>query len=95
MHNDMILPISQGKFFGAKTVDVKVCFGYIPLSKYMPKYIKPTRKINKITCSFKTCISSMSLQSDINKWRLSPLAKLDKLCINSTSTRILQIEFFK
>ena len=30
------------------------------------------------------------LQSDINKYRLSQLAKLDKLCINYVSTRLFQ-----
>ena len=29
-------------------------------------------------------------QSEINKWRLSKLAKLDRLYINSASNRILQ-----
>ena len=33
----------------------------------------------------------MLLKSDINKWRLSKLAKLDKLYINYTPTRLLQI----
>ena len=33
----------------------------------------------------------MLIQSNINKWRLLQLAKLDKLYINSASTRILQI----
>ena len=32
----------------------------------------------------------MLLQSNLNKWRLSQLAKIDKLYINSVSTRILQ-----
>ena len=39
LHNDMILPIYQGGFFGAKTVDVKVCIGDTSLRKYIPKYI--------------------------------------------------------
>ena len=46
---------------------------------------------NKITCGCKTCISAMLIQSDINKCRLSQLAKLDKLYINSASNRLLQI----
>ena len=33
----------------------------------------------------------MLLQSDINKWRLLQLAKLDKLYINSAPTKLLQI----
>ena len=47
-------------------------------------------KKNKNTCECKTCISAMLLQSDLNKWRISQLAKLDKLYINYASTRILQ-----
>ena len=35
-----------------------------------------------------TCISAMLLQSDLNKYRLSQLAKYDNLYIISTSTRI-------
>ena len=61
------------------------------LRKYMPKYIKLMSKINKIKSGYGTCISSMLLQLDLKKWRLSQLSKLDKLCINSASTRILQI----
>ena len=36
----------------------------------------------------KTYISAMVIQSDLNKWRLSQLAKFDRLYINSVSTRI-------
>ena len=32
----------------------------------------------------------MLLQSDVNKWWLIKLSKLDKLYINSASTRLLQ-----
>ena len=46
---------------------------------------------NKITRGCKTCISVMLLQSDLNKWRMSQLDKLDKLYINSASTRLLEI----
>ena len=84
----MMLPIYQGGFLGAKTVDGKVCIGYKYLRKFIPKYIKPMSNINNITCGCETCISAMLLQSDINKWSLSKLAKLDHLYINSASTRI-------
>ena len=46
---------------------------------------------NKITCGCETFTSEMLLQSDLNKWMLSQLVKLDKLYINSASTRLLQI----
>ena len=54
------------------------------------KYIKPMIDINTITCILKTCISSVLLQSNMNKWRLSQLAKIDELYIKSESTRLLQ-----
>ena len=57
----------------------------------MSKYVKPMSKINNVTCGCETCISAMLLQWDLNKCRLSPLAKPDKLYINSESTRLLQI----
>ena len=57
----------------------------------MPKYIKLTRNRNKITCICKTCVSNMLLQSYLNKWRISQLAKLEKSYINSETTRILEI----
>ena len=60
------------------------------LQKYMLKNIKPMSNINKITHGCKEYISAMLLQSDLNKWRLSKLAKLDKLYINSAPTRLLQ-----
>ena len=47
--------------------------------------------INMIACGCKTFISDTLLQSDLNKWRISQLEKLDKLYMNSSSTRILQI----
>ena len=59
--------------------------------KYIPKYLKLTRNRNKITCGCKTCIISVLLQSDLNKGRISKLSKLDKLYINSASTRLLEI----
>ena len=69
-------------------MDGKLCIGDASHRKYMPKYIKLTRNRNNITRGCKTCISAMILQSNLNKWRLSQLAKLDKLYINSESTRI-------
>ena len=48
------------------------------------------RNRNNITCGCKTCIRAMLLQSDIDKWRLSQLAKLYKLYINYETTRLLQ-----
>ena len=45
---------------------------------------------NRITCGCKTCNSAMLFQSDLNKWRISQLAKLDMLYINFAPTRILE-----
>ena len=46
--------------------------------------------IDNITRGCEICISAMFLQSDLNKWWLTLLEKLDKLYINSGSTRLLQ-----
>ena len=83
LHNDMILPLSQGGPFGAINVDNKVCIVDTSLRKYITKLIKPMSNINKITCECKTFISAMLFQSYLNKWRLSQLAKIDKLYIIS------------
>ena len=86
----MVLLSSEGGLTGARTVDGKFCKLDTPLRKYIPKYIKPTSKKYKITCGYKTCISTMLLQSDINNWRISQLSKLDKLYIISALTGILE-----
>ena len=44
-----------------------------------------------ITCRCEICISVMLLKSYISKWRISRLDKLDKLYINYTPTRLLEI----
>ena len=59
--------MSQGGFFGAITVDGKLCIGDTSLRDYIPKYIKPMSNRNKITCEYKIYISVMSLQSYLNK----------------------------
>ena len=56
----------------------------------MLKYKESMSGKKKITCGCKTYISAMWLQSDLNKWWISQLAKLDKLYINSAWTRSLE-----
>ena len=56
----------------------------------MPKCIEPMSNKNNITCGCKTCIISLLLQLDINKWRISQISKLDQLYINYTSTRLIE-----
>ena len=86
----MILPSSEGGFFSATTVDWKIFIGDTSLRNYMPKYIKPMSNRNKIKCGCKTCIIAVLIQLDLHKWIISQLSKLDKLYINSASTRILE-----
>ena len=81
----MILPIYQGGFFGAKNADIKLFIVDTSLSNYMPKYIKPMRNINNITCVWETCISAMLIQLYLKKEMLSQLSKLDKLYIHFAS----------
>ena len=73
----MIFPSSEGGFSGAITVDGNICIGDTSLSNYMPEYVKPVNNRNKTTCECKTCISAILLQSDLNKWIISQLAKLE------------------
>ena len=61
LHNDMILPSSEGGFSGARTVDGHIFIGDMSLRKCMQKYIKPMSNINNITRGYETCISAMSL----------------------------------
>ena len=82
IHNNLILPIFQGSFFGAIKEYSKVCIADTHLSKYMQKYIKPIINRSNITCGCEICISYVLLQLNLNKWWLSKLAKLDKLYIN-------------
>ena len=68
----------------------KLCIGCISLQKHMPKYIKSMSNKNKFTCSCETFIITMLLESGLNKFSLSQLAKFDKVYNNSESTIILQ-----
>ena len=40
LHSEMILPIPQGGFFGARIFDGKLCIVDTSLRKYMQKYTK-------------------------------------------------------
>ena len=40
----MILPISEGGFFGARKIDGYICIGDTSLSKYIPKIYKTNEK---------------------------------------------------
>ena len=44
LHNDMILPISQGICFGAINLYGKLFIGDTPPRKYMPKYVKTSKQ---------------------------------------------------
>ena len=56
----------------------------------MPEYVKSMGNRNNVTCGCETCISAMLLQSDLNKWRSTKLAKIDQLYINESSTKLLK-----
>ena len=86
----MIFLIPNGYVFFARTFYGKVFIGDTPLKKYIPKYIKPTSNINSIERGWETFISAMLLQSDINKWSLLQLEKIDKLYLI-----LHQPEFYK
>ena len=56
----MVLSISEGGFFGARTAYGKVCFGDASLRKYTQKYIKPMSNINNIIC-VSLCLNHCSM----------------------------------
>ena len=74
IHNDIILSFYQGDFFGAINDDGRVYIGDTSLINYIPKHINPIIYRNKITCGCEICMSSMLLQSDLNKLWLMQLA---------------------
>ena len=39
MHNDLLLPVYQGIFYGSRNKDGRVCIGDTYLKKYIPKHI--------------------------------------------------------
>ena len=64
LQNDLILPIGQCGFISTSDDEDIVYIGDNSLQKYMSKHVKSTRNINKTTCVYETCISSILLQSD-------------------------------
>ena len=75
LHNDLVLPVCQGGFHGARNEYGRVFIGDNYPRNYIPRYAKPMGKTNKITCGCETCISSMLLQYNFNKWRLTQMEK--------------------
>ena len=67
LHNDIILPIFPGRFFGARNSDGRLSIVDMCLKNYMPKYIKQMSNRCIITCRCETFISDMVLKSDLNK----------------------------
>ena len=39
MHNDLLLTVYQGIFYGSRNKDGRVCIGDTYLKKYIPKHI--------------------------------------------------------
>ena len=74
--NDLILPVNQGGFFGTRYDEGRVYTGDISLRKEMVKHINSNININHITCVCETCISTMFLQSYLNKQQLRLLARI-------------------
>ena len=89
IHNDSILPVSQGWIYGANDDKGRDCNGDKPLINIMPNCIHPTRNRNIITCGYGKYINSVLLQYVLNKWWLRKL-KRKKLYHNAASNRILQ-----
>ena len=64
MHNDLVLPVTQGGFSGDRDEEGIVYIIDTSLIKYMPKHMNKISSINKITRVCETFISDIFLQSD-------------------------------
>ena len=60
-----------------------MCIRNTSICKYMTRKIKPKINQNKVTRGFEIFISSMLLQSDLNKFQLRLLIKFDYMFQNS------------
>ena len=54
-------------FFGAINEGGKLYIGNMYLKEHIAKHTETTGKRNKITRGYKTCISAMLIQLDLNK----------------------------
>ena len=67
LHNDLILPVSQGGCFGIRNEYSRVCIGDTSLINYMLKHIMSMSNITRITCECETFISTILFQPYLNK----------------------------
>ena len=56
----------------------------------MPIYVNPKKKQNNFICRFKTCISSMLPQYNLNKLRLRKIPNFDHIFQNYASACFYQ-----
>ena len=75
LHNDLILPVSQGGFYDARDENGIVCIGDTSPRNYTPNKMNPTRDIDRISFGCETCISVVYLQSNLNKWMSTKLKR--------------------
>ena len=61
-HNNLIITVTKGIFYGAYIREYKLFTSNTPISKYKDIHINLTRKRNNTTSECETCIVSMLLQ---------------------------------
>ena len=88
LQNDLILPLNQGGLYSACDNEGKIFIGETSPQKYTPKHMNLTMKIIKITCIYKTCISSMLHRYEWNKRGLIQMSKFEKLFHNTKPTSL-------
>ena len=65
-HNDLILPVSQGRFYVDWDEELRVCISDTSLRNYTSKHIKQMINRNRTKCGCETCTSAILLQSGLN-----------------------------
>ena len=61
-HNDLILPVTQGGFYGVQDDEGRLFIGDISLMRHRQKHTNKNNNINNIACGRETCISAILIQ---------------------------------
>ena len=93
LNNALILPVTQGRLYGASENEGKVCIGDTSLCKYTLKHINTMIRISNITYGCETVISSILIKSESYKWRMRQIFKLKKLFHNDELKSLGKIFF--
>ena len=73
LYADLLKPPHKGEFSMARDSNEKTIINQSMLQKLMPLYVKPTLIQRKLLCGCEICVSTDTLQSSLNHWKLKIL----------------------